>query len=995
MFLCWLGLGAGLPAQQYVFHMYRQAEGLKNVAINGLTRDRDGFLWIATENGVYRFLGGGFKQYGPEQGIAGLDVRELVADPDGTVWVGTDEDLYRWDGERFVAAGKVPIPMAGGGRLLAVEDKQALLVVESGRLYRLEHDDDGRMLSYVPVIPESAIASNPELGAVTSVSVLRAPVNGSRIWIGCGARLYSLADQGMSGRSGAGGKERGGVAVTAWGADKGVPADQWQTVVLGRRGTVWAAGTKHIAVMAAGASRFVDRSIPGSDQDSAFGRALLLEDGQGRMLATAGIGIGRWDGKRWRIIGAANGLGRTNSVMGMSFDGAGDLWLAIRGDGLGDWEGYGDWEGWSDQQGLPAASMWGMALTMPDRVYVATDRGPGWIDPASGAAGPLDGHEPRASEHLSAMGTNRDGSLWAVTHSGMILRIDAKSGRMERTAQVAGSVYAASWDTAGRVFFFTDKGIEMRDGDARAAPRGVPAANALFGATTIVQSGCGAPDGADWFVGDQKVVRFKGGEWSAPPIDGMSALKGTLLGVFCAGDGSIWVTGDQTGTWRLTPEQGRLKAWLLKLPEELRSLASLTVLQDRRGWIWLGTDQGLAVWNGLEWRHLTHETGLIWDDTNQGVMQEAADGSLWIGTSEGVSHLQHPERVFDAIPLRVSLTEIRRGTESFLGAKGITLPEAGPPLRFQISSPAMRNRSELMLKLRMAGANAEWLETQDGIAAFSRLRAGSYTFEAMACNASFNACSAPVKVGVRVLPPWWKTAWFQALGGLALLLVLVGAGRLNARRLRHKSIALEKLVAERTRELEESRELLRIQATHDGLTGLLNRGAILQLLAKEIERMQRKGTTLVAALVDLDHFKHVNDTRGHLAGDEALRHFAEAVKAHLRPYDHVGRYGGEEFLLVLTELPAEIVTERLTRLHGAITHLTVKPPEGEFTVDCSMGAAVASAAGGPVSVETLLAAADEALYEAKASGRDRVVIARRPVEGLREQGVGGIVDNFS
>src|SRR5208283_5680261 len=94
---CWLLFLTGLQAQQYVFHVYRQAEGLKNIAINGMARDRDGFLWLATENGVYRFQGASFEQYGPEQGISELDVRDIVADPEGTVWVGTDENLYRWD----------------------------------------------------------------------------------------------------------------------------------------------------------------------------------------------------------------------------------------------------------------------------------------------------------------------------------------------------------------------------------------------------------------------------------------------------------------------------------------------------------------------------------------------------------------------------------------------------------------------------------------------------------------------------------------------------------------------------------------------------------------------------------------------------------------------------------------------------------------------------------------------------------------------------------
>jgi diguanylate cyclase (GGDEF)-like protein len=382
---------------------------------------------------------------------------------------------------------------------------------------------------------------------------------------------------------------------------------------------------------------------------------------------------------------------------------------------------------------------------------------------------------------------------------------------------------------------------------------------------------------------------------------------------------------------------------------------------------------GLAVWNGRSWRHLTQESGLIWNDVDQGAMREGSDGSLWIGTSGGVSHLLHPERVFDSIPLPVSLTEIRRGAVDYLGAQQITLPWGGPSLHFQISSPAMRNRSELTLKLRMAGLQSNWLETSDGVAVYPRLEPGNYTFTAMACNPSLNACSAPLKVDVRILPPWWRTGWFYICCGLFLLLLLVAAGRLQARHLREKSRQLEKLVCERTQELEASREQLRIQATHDGLTGMLNRTAILRALAAELDRAQREKRTVVVALVDLDHFKNVNDTCGHMAGDVALCWFAAAVGAAIRPYDHAGRYGGEEFLLVLTEVPREAIEQRLASLHAAISNLQVSGHWGQLQINCSMGATVFDPFNGPANVELLLAATDQALYAAKAEGRNRFV----------------------
>jgi diguanylate cyclase (GGDEF)-like protein len=209
---------------------------------------------------------------------------------------------------------------------------------------------------------------------------------------------------------------------------------------------------------------------------------------------------------------------------------------------------------------------------------------------------------------------------------------------------------------------------------------------------------------------------------------------------------------------------------------------------------------------------------------------------------------------------------------------------------------------------------------------------------------------------------------------VAFLVLLLAAALLRMRRLREASQELERLVKERTRELELSREQLRIQLAHDVLTGMLNRLGILGELSAEMDRTRREGGTLLVALVNLDHFKHVNDAYGYQAGDEALRWFAAAVGAAIRVYDHAGRYGGEEFLLVLTEIPRGGATERLASLHAAISNLQIHTRESEFGITCSMGATVFDPSAGCESAESLLAAADQALYAAKAEGRNQAVL---------------------
>ena len=972
-------------AQQYGFRVYGQAEGLQNLSINATAIDRKGFLWVATENGVYRFLGASFERFGTEQGIQEVDIRDIYQDPAGTLWVGTDQDLFRWDGQRFFAATKAPIHFQGPHRI-AAEDARDLLVVDKLRLYRLEHDAEGRTLSYKPLFTDALISSDPDLGQVFSVSVVLQPDGGVRVWFGGGKKLYSFAEP-----RGGGPLQPTGGDVTEWGIGKGLAPDRWAGVRLGGDGTLWAEGMHRVAAMPPGSRGFVDRSIPGGDPESVINRATLIEDPQGRMLAAGEDGIARWDGTGWRIFGRANGFERNSFIVGTAFDADGDLWIASRGDGLYHWTGYSDWEGWALRQGLPSAAVWALMPDGEKRTIAGTESGPASIDLRSGATRRLFSEPHWKFGLVQTIDANPGGSLFAATLSGLVLRIDPATRHSELVARLPAFIISSFHDQAGRAFFATDEGIYLLDPASKAAspgrvaePRRVAEIDSLLGNSRRVEAGCAAPDGSAWFVANSRLLHYQAGKWSMPQVSGMDKINGTLLAIFCARDGSIWATGEQAGAWRVTNANGPMTATRVELPPELRSLACLAILVDGRGWVWLGSDSGLAVWNGQRWRHLTQESGLISNDVDQGSLSEGPDGSLWIGTSGGVSHLLHPERVFDLPAPGISLTEIRHGDTDYTGAQEIVLPWGGAPLSFRVSSPATMNRSELVLKIRMVGNHPDWIETQDGVAIFSRLAPGEYTFAAMACNRSLNACSAVLTVPVRILPPWWRSNWFFALCGVVFLLLLAAGDRIRARHLRQRSRQLEAMVhqrtlelEERTRELEASREQLRIQAVQDGLTGLLNHEAVLSELETEMARAHRESRTFVVAMADLDHFKRVNDTHGHLAGDEVLRSFAAALNAAARAYDKIGRYGGEEFLLVLTGIPQEAIESRLASLHAAISNLEVRIGDFSVQITCSVGATMFDPSEGLPSAEALLAVADRALYEAKASGRNRVVFHAR------------------
>ncbi len=185
-------------------------------------------------------------------------------------------------------------------------------------------------------------------------------------------------------------------------------------------------------------------------------------------------------------------------------------------------------------------------------------------------------------------------------------------------------------------------------------------------------------------------------------------------------------------------------------------------------------------------------------------------------------------------------------------------------------------------------------------------------------------------------------------------------------------------VAERILALHHT---LRVEATHDRLTGLWNRAAIIDSLQQQLDQATDEGTCVGIVLGDLDHFKSVNDTHGHAAGDEVLQEAARRLQSCMETGEHVGRYGGEEFLAITTNCDPSHAAVVAERMRAAISGRPMASPGGLLRITASFGVAT-TAAQPDVSADALIAAADAALYRAKLGGRDRAETAP-PAEPLR------------
>ena len=185
------------------------------------------------------------------------------------------------------------------------------------------------------------------------------------------------------------------------------------------------------------------------------------------------------------------------------------------------------------------------------------------------------------------------------------------------------------------------------------------------------------------------------------------------------------------------------------------------------------------------------------------------------------------------------------------------------------------------------------------------------------------------------------------------------------------------LAGKRILELQQS---LRFAATHDFLTGLLNRSEILAALERELARSGREGKPTTVIMADIDHFKRIKDSLGHTAGDEVLKEVARRLKWDLRPYDVVGRYGGEEFILILPGCDLSTGTRRADEIRRMVGKDPISTPAGLASPRISMGVTVTSFHRDHT-IADCLQEADTSLYAAKKNGRDRVEVFSAAANG--------------
>jgi diguanylate cyclase (GGDEF)-like protein len=570
-----------------------------------------------------------------------------------------------------------------------------------------------------------------------------------------------------------------------------------------------------------------------------------------------------------------------------------------------------------------------------------------------------------------------DGTLWLGCAPTLLVHLDPATGAVRRFG-------AAEGVTGGKILDLLVAGngdvwVATRGSGLLRKPRGEDAFRPVPSPrdTMFVSED---RSGRIWFGGRGPGARLSVGrpsQWRHfTTADGL--LGNDLMLIQETPDGGMWVAyADSPGLSRV-----RLQGDGLVVLEHRTQSSGLTGITyflgfDRRGRLWRGTGGGIDVLGDEGVLHFDTSDGLVGDDCAFQAFWADAGGDVLVGTSRGLGRYRAGEEGTPPAPPTTLIVEARLGSRAMgQGDPELTVPRRLDTLWVRFSGLSFANERRVAHQVRLLGLETDWVDSGAREVRYPALPPGRYLFEARA-RIGEREWGPAARLRFRILPAWWETWPARGLQAVLALALVAGFFRLRLRRLQRQKERLARLVSERTADLRVANDELQRLSQSDALTGLANRRAFDGRLARALARARRDGTEMTLLLLDLDCFKQFNDRYGHPAGDECLRRVAGVLgSAGRRPDDLAARYGGEEFGLVLPGAGPRVARSIADRIRHEVVGLAIPHDASTVAPVATVSIGVASTTPGvEATAASLLAAADEALYRAKAKGRNRVELA--------------------
>ncbi len=962
-----LGLGFPLmarwagPAGVYGFRSLGSEQGLTNTAVKALAQDGDGFLWVGTEDGLFRLEGNQFRRFGEEQGLFSSRIADnglSAAHPSG-LWVDTERGLMLWNGHRFLKPSELGMPGLDGRPGTPLPHGGVIMSDQPSQTRFLARGQEG----FQP------ISGLPWGSGMTAASLSE---DGRILVIGLGLDLWVRRDG-------------------AWNGGKGplrLPQEA-SGVLTDPDGTIWVRSVNHLWRLGAD-GRLVE--VPAPRALSAVAGGILARDREGRIWTPTAEGL-VWIGPEASgFLGEAEGLPRGGTGV-LAVDREGTLWVG--GDGVHKLLGEGRWTAWTRRQGLPGDIVWAVHRGGDGRLWAGTSAGLAVLEPGGWRSIP-----GTVQRQVMALAGQSSGRLWAGIIPGGSqeptgLWVCEPGQRTVRRVNPVGMPPGA-----GILALHERHSSELWLAAARAGlwrmdpgQPGVPAERIVipgwpkgFGVQVVYGDGRGGL----WVAGGPWVGHFDGQAWAVIGPEGGLHAQDSVLAMAPAPEGAAWVIYFGTkGVDRVRRDGQRLVlAERFGKGHPLAQYPAYSLLADPDGTLWVGTGRGLLHWDGVRAERFGRNAGLPGEDCSQNALWRDPDGDLFVGLSVGLAQGEAGRGRRPQTPPPAVVVSAEDGRDRSLMASGDRrVPWQARTLTFRYAAGGSRWTEDTTFQVRLAGLERDWRTTALPEARYTELSPGHYRFEVRTFT-FMGEPGEPAGIDFEVMAPWWRKPWALVLEAMVLGVLVWGFFRWRTAHLRRRNAQLEAMVQERTEALEVANAALREASLTDPLTGLHNRRYLAATMPEEETRLRRvfrnyldRGESplghnedLVMLMLDLDHFKRVNDTYGHAAGDAVLQQAAKALRAVSRSSDTLVRWGGEEFLLVAKRTERDRADLIAQNLCAAIRNHTFTLADGR-TLRCTVSVGYAAC---PIldhypeafSWEDALQAADQCLYAAKRAGRD-------------------------
>lgn len=965
------GLDPAKAVTQYIQTSWTSEAGLPQNSVHAIAQTTDGFLWFGTEEGLARFDGRHFRIYDRSHtgALASDYIRTLCASHDGSLWIGTDSGLSHFYSNPSVQPADLGSLRAG--YMVTFTTRDGLMGNNIASLYEtadgaiwvgtnqgLSRIRGGKIESWTSA---NGLAGN-EVNAITADST-------GALWIATDEGLSRL-DKGR---------------FTSWTTTQGLPGNRVVALSVDSGDSIWASILGHglVEIRAGGV---VAPRLPWQEINA------LLRDRDGALwIAFDRHGLGRFFQGKLTLYGNANGLPSDRTTRALFEDREGDLWIGSLDAGLVQLRD-GKFSVFGKPEGLPGNYVGNLLQARDGSMWFGSDsNGVTHLLP-DGRVELWNHHRGLPDEAVYSILQTHDGSLWVGYRRGALAHIvDGIVTVFHDPAALDTSLNALFQDREGNLWVgYFGRGLARFSGghfqhmnDSERIP-------------AITES----PDGAIWVATDGDGVEriFHGTTTRFTSASGLPSNH--VMSLYAEANGDVWVGTASGGLSRIRGSQ--LTSWT---PDQGLTDATIgSIIEDNQGDLWVGGDSGIARISRSELdspgraihpRLFGSADGLRSRETLYGSMPcvwKDVSGRLWFTTIMGAAVID-PERMpADTVNPPVWIENAVVDSQTIVPHEGMRLGPGSGNMEFEFTAPTFVAPEKENFRYRLTGFDRDWIDAGSRRQAwYTNLPPGRYRFSVQAQNSDGKWNISGASFSFVLVPPLTRTPLAYAGYGIAALLIGWYTIRFRTRVLLRRQRELCRIVAERTEQLEaekkaleSARRELQTRATYDSLTGLFNRGAILEGLEHEISRALRDGTTLGVIIADLDHFKRINDSYGHLCGDEVIRETANRLRAALRSYDLAGRYGGEEFLIVLPGWDAAHAPDRVVALLEAIRSRPYLVSGVELRVTWSVGATTLRPTTDAPDTLEVLRRADAELYVAKQGGRDRASVTQPPKDSSQQ-----------